>query len=309
MRIGHISDLHVLHLENLKPRDFLSKRFVGGINLLRHRAGAHSVGVVRHALRRLEELNVDHICISGDLTNLALPSEFEAARGLVDEIRDASTRVSLVPGNHDYYTIGAARDRRFETFFAPYLTSDLAVYQQASGYPFCHLRGEVAIIGMNSGVPSPPLMAYGEIEEEELMALDALLSDPALDGKFKILMVHHPLLPFQYAKIQSSRHLVNAEALLRILRTNAVDLAIHGHNHHFSITQIPHLKGSGDLVVCEAGSTSNQSPSSPEFAGSFNIFDIERGKLKHIETHIYDGFEDTFVHWNEEVFERVLDAT
>lgn len=306
MRIGHISDLHVLRLAKIRPWDFASKRIVGGMNLLGHRAGAHSVAVVQKAFQRLEDLGVDHICISGDLTNLALPSEFEAARELVDEIPNAIERVSVVPGNHDYYTFRAARNRRFETYFAPYLQSDLPEYQLASGYPFCHLRGDVAIVGLNSGVPSLPMMAYGRVANDELEALDRLLGDPRLSGFVKIVMVHHPLLPYPYAKIQASRHLHNADDLVRILRNHAVDLAIHGHNHYVSTSILPHLKGTGNLVVCEAGSTSNQSPSAPEFAGSFNIFDVVEGHLERIETHIYDGFEDTFVHWREDVFERKL---
>lgn len=306
MRIGHISDLHVLHLEDVNPLDFASKRLVGGINLLRHRADAHSVEVARHALARLSELDVDHICISGDMTNLALPSEFRAASKLVAEIPDAETRVSVVPGNHDYYTHGAARERRFEHHFQPYLRSDLPAYQESTGYPFVHFREDVAIIGMNSGVPTPPLMAWGKVPENELRALDALLSDPKLKDCFKVFMIHHPLLPFQYAKVQESRHLVNATDVLKVLREHQVDLAIHGHNHHFSVNKLPHLNGSGDLYICEAGSTSNRASSLPEFAGSFNIFEIEDRELVSIETHIYDGFEDTFVHWKEEVFRRVL---
>ncbi|MEZ4462838.1 MAG: hypothetical protein R3E66_24550, partial [bacterium] len=117
-----------------------------------------------------------------------------------------------------------------------------------------------------------------------------------------------PLQATPFVKIQETRHLVNAADVLRMLRDAQVDLAIHGHNHHVSTAQLPHLRGKGTLWICEAGSTSYSSPADPQFSGSFNVFNIEDGHLAKIETHLYDGYEDSFVHWREETYERILDA-
>ncbi len=86
MKIGHISDLHILEVHDVRPWHFLNKRLVGGTNLLLNRGKRHSPKVVHKALSRLDELGVDHIAITGDLTNLALPSEFQAARRILDTI-------------------------------------------------------------------------------------------------------------------------------------------------------------------------------------------------------------------------------
>jgi 3',5'-cyclic AMP phosphodiesterase CpdA len=306
-KIGHVSDLHIWRMKDVRIRDFLSKRIVGAANLLMHRNSSHSPAVARKALGRLEELNVDHVCISGDLTNLALPSEFEAALEVVSEIPDSHRRVSIIPGNHDYYTPDAVARRLFETTFEPWLKSDLPSYQLASGYPVCHLRGNVAIISMNSGIASMPMMAIGRVQEDELRATAALLDDPLVRSRFKVVMIHHPLLPTAHVRVQALRHLVNADEVVSVLRHGAVDLAIHGHNHHVSTTTLPHLRGTGTMWICEAGSTSYSSPADPHFAGSFNVFTIEDKHLSKIETHLYDGFENAFVHWREETYERVLD--
>lgn len=306
MRIGHLSDLHILEIDAINPFEFANKRLVGGMNLLLNRADAHSSAVVHKALQRLEELEVDHICITGDLTNLALDSEFKAAAGVIARVPNSLHRVSVIPGNHDYYTYEAEDEGRFEKHFGAYLTSDMPAYQQDSGYPFVHLREDVAIIGLNSGKASLPFFATGVVRQNEVRALEALLDDPALNDVSKVVMIHHPITPFEHAKVQRTRRLKNAKQVMDILRRGAVQLVIHGHNHHISTQELPHLKGDGTMFVCEAGSASVAEYTNPRFAGSFNIFDIDGTTVERIETHLYDGFEDAFVHWHEETYERKL---
>lgn len=306
MKIAHISDLHILEIRDVRPWQFANKRLVGGTNLLLNRGGKHSSAVVEKALTRLDELDVDHIAITGDLTNLALPSEFEAARRIVDTISEAPQRVSLIPGNHDYYTPDAARENRFEHTFAPFLQSDLPDYQLESGYPFCKLRDDVAIVGLNSGIVTPPMFATGRVRADELESAQALLGDPKVRERFVIVMVHHHLLPFEHSRVEYLRRLINADDVLRVLREQNVDLAIHGHNHHFSTLELPHLGGPGVLRICEAGSTSTKHYSTEEFGGKFNVYHIEDRRLTRIETHLFEARDDDFVHWNEQVFEQAV---
>lgn len=308
MKLGHISDLHILDIADVRPWQFLNKRVVGATNLLVKRGKSHSTDVIRKAFQRLDEIGVDHVAITGDLTNLALPSEFAAARRVVDEISGSPHRVSIIPGNHDYYTPDAEREHRFEHTFAPYLQSDLPAYQQPSGYPFCHLRDGTAIVGLNSGIATLPLYATGKVRQNELEAAAALLSDPKVRDRFVVVMIHHHLLPFEHSKVEYLRRLVNAEDVLRVIREGNVDLAIHGHNHHFSTIEIPHLGGPGTLHICEAGSTSTRTYSHEEFGGKFNVYHIEDGRLAKIETHLFEAHADHFVNWREQTFEQLIDA-
>ena len=308
MKIGHISDLHILDIDEIRPREFLNKRLVGGVNLLLNRSDEHSVGVVREAINHLDRQDVDHIAISGDVTNLALDSEFAAVADIVRDISDHEERVSVVPGNHDYYTRDAANSRRFERHFAPYLRSDLPAYQLDSGYPFCKLMGEdIALVGLNSGIVTPWFFATGKIREEELESASALLEDPELRDRFTIVMVHHHLVPFEHSRVEYTRRLVNADDLLEMVRRRCVDLVIHGHNHHFATIEIPHLGGPGTLRICEAGSTSLSEYADPKFGGKYNIYHIEDQHLEKVETHLYEGEDLGFVHWRERTFEKSFD--
>ncbi len=307
MRIGHISDLHILALDSPAPHQFFNKRIVGGLNLLLNRSGAHSAEVVRHALSRLDELDVDHIIISGDLTNLALDSEFSAAAELVHTIRDATDRVSVVPGNHDYYTPGAEREGRFEHHFQPFLESDLPQYQSENGYPFCHLRGDLAIVGLNSGIATAWFLSNGEVGADELAAADRLLQDPQVQSRFKVVVVHHPLLPDQNHAIQWTRRMRNDEEVLDLLRRRDVDLIVHGHTHYFSTFRLPKLGSPGTTFVCEAGCTSVARGSDPTLSGKFNIYTVEDHHLTEIETHLFESHDSGFMPWKTEVFRRDIE--
>lgn len=310
MRIGHISDLHILAFDNPNPIQFLNKRIVGGLNLLLNRSKAHSPKVVARAIEHLDSMDVDHIVISGDLTNLALDSEFVAARKIIASIRDMDRRVSIVPGNHDYYTAGAEKEHRFEKHFGLLLQSDLPNYQLDSGYPYCHFRGDVAIVGLNSCLATPWLFATGKVPPEELKAARRLLNDDALKDRFKIVVVHHPLLPDEHHSIQFNRRMLNSKEVLQTLRESNVDLILHGHNHYFSVLNLPKLGHPGTTYLCEAGSTSVESiDENPTMAGKFNIYTIDDRQLCKIESHLFESHETGFKPWQEQVFIQKLDPT
>jgi 3',5'-cyclic AMP phosphodiesterase CpdA len=302
-KLGHISDLHVLAIDKreLTPRALLSKRLIGGANLLLKRKKSHSAAVIVRALEQLQLEGVDHVAVTGDVSNIALPSEFKAVAELLAGYPEATTRISAIPGNHDYYTHDAARGRYFERALAPYMESDLPQYRTKSGYPFCHLRGDIAIIGLNSGIVSGPMLAIGKVDHEQLRVAVELLDDPEVARRYKVVMIHHPVLPPQHIKQDYTRRLVNADEVLSALRSRDVDLVIHGHNHYFHHFQVPHTRGQGTMHICEAGSTSVVHGKAPEFGGKFNIYHIDQGRLLRIETHLFEGEEQGFVRWREHV--------
>ena len=310
MKLGHISDLHILAFDPWKnPARFLNKRLVGGVNLLLKRSKSHSPALVQRALERLAEQDVDHIAVTGDLSNLALEEEFAAAARILTEIPISDDRLSVVPGNHDYYTPQAQRGRPFEAVFGRYQRSDLPTYQLDSGYPFCKLlEDEVALIGLNSGMASLPLMATGRVDARELRSLEQLLEDPKVRDRFKVVMIHHPLLPFEHSRVEYTRRLINAREVLTLLRQKNVELAIHGHNHYYHNVLIPWLGKPGMLRICETGSTSQGQKHDEHYSGKFNIYTILAGRLEKIETHIFETEAGGFVPWREEVFvqEEVL---
>ena len=108
MKIAHFSDLHLLSLEGVPAHRFLNKRLTGWINLRLKRGSIHRSAYVRAIAREVTRLDIEHVVVTGDLTNLALESEFELVRDLFEQDLGLDpSRVTIAPGNHDLYTRGS----------------------------------------------------------------------------------------------------------------------------------------------------------------------------------------------------------
>src|SRR5688572_29187530 len=95
-----------------------NKRLTGYVNLRFRRKSVHKPFAVEASLREIRKLEVDHVVITGDVSNLALEREFELVRTVLDrELGMSPDQVSLVPGNHDTYTRGSFRTKRFVRSF------------------------------------------------------------------------------------------------------------------------------------------------------------------------------------------------
>src|ERR1700684_3839248 len=122
MRIAHFSDLHILSLDGVSPHRSLNMRITGYAVLRLKRGHTHHPRFVRAIAQEIRKSRVDHVGITGDLTNLALDEEFAAARQLLDEeLGLPATDVSVVPGNHDIYTRGSLRAKRFVKYFGEHM--------------------------------------------------------------------------------------------------------------------------------------------------------------------------------------------
>ncbi|MEM1347728.1 MAG: metallophosphoesterase, partial [Myxococcota bacterium] len=303
MRLGHISDLHVFAMARSKPWRFANKRVLGGANLLLRRKNTHQTSLIHKAIAKLGTLGADHVAVTGDLTNLALEEEFDAARAIVDTILGAPEAVSIIPGNHDYYVASASRKRAFERAFSAYLSSDLPRLQGELGYPFCHLREGVAIVGLSSGVATPAFFSGGRVRQEQLLLAREIFSHDRVQGRARVLMVHHHVLPFEHAHSSERRRgISNAADVVRMARECAVDLLIHGHNHYYQVHVVPHLAGDGDMVVSEAGSVSQAVAKIQERMAKFNVYTIDAAGLTRIETYIWDASAQDFVAWRTRSF-------
>src|SRR3546814_7268018 len=107
-----------------------------------------------------------HISVTGDITNFSLPGEFTQAAAWLDTL-GSDHDVSIVPGNHD--ALVTIEHAQAWAHWQRWMRSD----DQTDGWPYVRLRGEVALVGINSAVPTAPLLAGGRSEEHtsELQSL------------------------------------------------------------------------------------------------------------------------------------------
>jgi len=187
-----------------------------------------------------------------------------------------------VPGNHDYYTPDSYARDYFGEILAPYLAGDDA--PGPGRFPFLRLRGEVAILGLCSAHPTPPLMAYGTLGPRQLERAEELLGGPACAGRFRLVALHHaPLCPPR----RWHARLSDADALLATLRRSGAGLVIHGHLHRQLRAEIP--TASGPAPVIGVGSGTWIKPPEPARMAQYNLYRIARGRLEDVKVRRYDA--------------------
>src|SRR5262249_53086844 len=140
-------------------------------------------------VRDLQAHAPDHIAVTGDLVNLALPSEFAPAQAWLQSVGQPHL-VTAIPGNHDAYV--RATRHCFVESFADYLRGDEPT-APGNAFPFLRRRGPVALIGLSSAVPTAPLMATGTLGRAQIAALERILVSLSTEQVFRVLLVHHPL--------------------------------------------------------------------------------------------------------------------
>jgi 3',5'-cyclic AMP phosphodiesterase CpdA len=235
VRFAHLSDVHLAPLPPLRLPDVNMKRSLGWLNWQRKRRFIHTRAALDAIVSDVHAQAPDHILVSGDLVNIGLPSEYKAA---LDWLRTLGPpdRVTVIPGNHDAYVAGDAelgigRWRGYMETERANFQFGLSAGQAAlmgGAFPILRIAGPVAIIGMNSGIVTPPGNATGRCGIDQLLLLAKVLDATKLAGLSRLVMIHHPPIPGLASK---GRELLDAAALAMLLETHGADLVIHGHNH------------------------------------------------------------------------------
>jgi 3',5'-cyclic AMP phosphodiesterase CpdA len=268
--IAHLSDVHLGPIAGFAPRYWNLKRALGYVNWLRDRKDAYQRAALDRIVADLEAQAPDHIAVTGDLVNIGLPQEHINALAWLESL-GVPQRVSVIPGNHDIYSSlgadpGCARWTR-------YMASDAegAVYAGGAGeaFPFVRMLGRVALIGLNSAVPTAPFVASGRLGTEQLSRLAPILERLGDAGVFRLVLIHHPPLP-RLAK--RFRDLEDAAKLQEVLSRQGAELVIHGHNHHNSLAWCATAVGKVPIVGVPSASLGR--PYKGEPLARYNLYRI-----------------------------------
>ncbi|MEM6665142.1 MAG: metallophosphoesterase [Pseudomonadota bacterium] len=279
-RLVHLTDPHLGPLPVVRLRELLSKRIFGYANWRRSRRHWHTREtldrVVEHALSH----NPDHIAVTGDLVNIALPGEFEYALEWLKSL-GSPEKVSVVPGNHDAYValphvLGLDKWQHYMAGDRDDATSAASETEQdgqtvgTSRFPYVRRRGRVSLIGVSSAVPSPVFMAVGRLGSEQRSALASVLKAEREAGQIRVLMIHHPPYPEGTKK---HKRLTDHDALMNLLKEEGVELAIYGHNHRADMVW---FKGPDGLFPVVGGASASQGPNPPRRVGAgYNLFEFQ----------------------------------
>lgn len=262
-----------------------NKRLTGYVNIRARRGSIHKEFAVRAVAAAIRREAVDHVVITGDVSNLALEKEFELVSDVLErDLGLSPDDVSLVPGNHDAYTRGAFRSRRFQRYFSRYLRSDLDVAEAGESWPFVKLRGSVAFIGLSTAVPRPPLVASGQLGAAQRRGLERALRHPEVKRRTVVVLQHHPIInPPRFAKVLLEG-LLDAKAEVELLADLSHGLVLHGHLHRRCHRRLETRAGHLDVLGATSASLLHDSD---ERGASFNLYEVnDDGDIVRLATRI-----------------------
>ena len=266
--LAHLSDPHLAPLPQPRLVELIGKRATGFVNWRRKREAIHRPEVLARIVADLKAQTPDHIAVTGDLVNLALPGEYQPARAWLDALGSPAD-VTLVPGNHDAYVrSGVAASL---AHWGDFMRGDEGA--AVAGFPFLRRRGPLALIGVSTSVPSLPLMAIGRVGAEQLQRLETMLDASAREGLYRVILIHHPPTS---KRSHYLKRLTDGPRLRDVLVRHGAELVIHGHNHR---RQTVWLDGpSGRIPAIGVPSASEAPPGEHDPAG-YNLYRIagERG--------------------------------
>ncbi len=241
MLIAQISDLHLNSFYN----DSIFKR-------------------IHFLLKYISEKNVDHLIITGDLTDNATEKDLEIFRRMLNRhgfLR--GDKVSIVIGDHDIFG-GVQKAEEIFTFpekcskinynkrvnnfisYFPEAFDNCYYLSPKDFFPFAKRIDNTLLIGFNSiarySKLNNPFGSNGEISASQFSETLDLLKSVEKDVKYKIVMVHHH---FNKLKSQSkstfgsiwgsiekqTMKLRNKKRLFTLFKEFNVDIVLHGHCH------------------------------------------------------------------------------
>ncbi|MBK9426997.1 MAG: metallophosphoesterase [Gammaproteobacteria bacterium] len=284
---AHLSDPHLSTPAPLPPRDWCSKRALGYLSWYRKRRFEHRAEVLAALQRDLAQTRPDHLVITGDLTHIGQPEEFAQARRWLEALGPPE-RVSLVPGNHDS-TVSAPWGETYAQWES-YLATD-GETDGAARFPSLRIRHGVALIGLSTAVPSPPLLAIGRLGTEQLARLAEVLTETGNQGLFRVIYLHHAPVPGQD---NWRKRLVDAPALAAVVARCGAELLLHGHNHRTREFQLE----TGGRPVPVFGAASASAVGAHGEPGGYCLYRIwqEHGDWQlALERRRYDHSSDSFM--------------
>ncbi|PVB59705.1 metallophosphoesterase [Labrenzia sp. 011] len=272
-KLAHLSDPHLGPLPDPKLLQLFSKRLLGYLNWHRNRSKIMGGNYLDQLVEDMKVQAPDHIAVTGDLVNIALPLEISGARTWLEDVGEPQD-VSVVPGNHDAYVPGAVRKAR--SAWWPYMSGDGArdtpseSGRPEASFPYVRKRDGIALIGVTTGRASAPWFATGRVGSSQSKRLRKILADLGEEKLFRVVMLHHP--PFRNATRWHKR-LSDASRVRAVVKQAGAELILHGHTH---IPSFDSIDGPNGPVAVVGVPSATSAPGGRKPAARYNLFKIEK---------------------------------
>jgi 3',5'-cyclic AMP phosphodiesterase CpdA len=263
--LAHISDPHLGPLPPVRLRQLISKRAFGYFNWHSNRLHAFDETALTALTADMRAEKPDHIAVTGDLVNIGLPFEFDNALAWLHTL-GAPADVTVIPGNHDAYVASAVS--HFSSKWLPFANGDHP--NETMAFPFVRRRGNLALIGMSTAIPTAPLMATGRVGHAQADALAVALAETGREGLCRVVLIHHPV---GKGDTTHTRRLIGASRVRAAIARHGAELVLHGHNHRTSVRFLEGPDGSRVPAVGAAAAAALPHGANP--GAAYNLFRIE----------------------------------
>jgi hypothetical protein len=167
-RLAHLTDPHLAPLARPRLRELFNKRITGWYNWSRSRGDTHDMELLASLVVDIHAQKPDHVACTGDVSNIGMRSEWPAAKVFMEGLGQPEA-VSFVPGNHDAYVQGSLEGLLAE--IGPWTLGDGGGEVR---FPYLRRRGNVALVGMSSAIPTLPFVATGKVGRRQFAASERL---------------------------------------------------------------------------------------------------------------------------------------
>jgi 3',5'-cyclic-AMP phosphodiesterase len=182
----------------------------------------------RKLLRSLDtarRVGANHFVLSGDLTEIGAPGEFETLGEILHDSGIAPEKFTLVPGNHDVYS--SADGWRWA------LAGPLAAFARTSAAE----PGKIVEVGGANLMPidatfhQPVTRSAGFIADDVVHTIERHASDVKLSMRPLVVVQHHPPFVRKTTALHWLDGLVGATRLMHALESFRHLFVLHGHLH------------------------------------------------------------------------------
>jgi 3',5'-cyclic AMP phosphodiesterase CpdA len=174
--------------------------------------------------------------------------------------------VTLVPGNHDLYVRAAS------TLLSKHLDDYMRGDDGSAEVPFVRRRGDMALIGLSTAIPTLPFMATGALGKAQLGGLAETLAMLDREGLFRIVLIHHPPVS---APSHRFKRLLDGEEFRKVLAKGGAELVLHGHDHVYSLVWLDGKEARIPAIGVPSASAIMERSDDP---AGYNLFRIEGTK-------------------------------
>ncbi len=265
---AHLSDPHLAIQSPPGLRNLMSKRLIGYVSWRTKRRAIHETQVLAALTKAIKQAETDHIAITGDLTNIALPAEFLEARRWLEEFGPPD-RITLVPGNHDAY-VGVPWPAALG-LWAEYMRGDNEPMASTADFPTVRVRGPIAFIGVSSAHPSAPHLAVGSVGEAQLAELERRLAELGGENLFRVVLIHHPPVP---GTVKRRASLLDGHRFAAAIGRAGAELILHGHTHRMSHRALATPRG--PVPVIGVASASARAQHAHREQAQFHLYTVAR---------------------------------